>query len=139
MHWSEDYIGLAYSEMGRRRDGLDCWGLARLVYAETLDIELPSYTDALDRFERDEIAAITLDARRSPLWRGVGAIEPFDVLLFRHGRHATHVGLAIDARRMLHVEEGRAAHIARYDVSPWRSRFVGAYRHAARLDRERAA
>ena len=37
------YVGLPWREHGRDRDGVDCWGVLRLIYLERLGIELPSY------------------------------------------------------------------------------------------------
>jgi cell wall-associated NlpC family hydrolase len=40
-HWTTRYVGLPYRAGGRERDGLDCWGLIRLIYREQLGIDLP--------------------------------------------------------------------------------------------------
>ena len=59
LHWSAAYVGLPWAEKGRDRAGLDCWGLVRLVYANALLIELPSYTEAYASVaERGEIGAL---------------------------------------------------------------------------------
>lgn len=51
--WASDYIGLPFADHGRTREGADCWGLVRLVYAEVFNLALPSYastyTDAHDQ------------------------------------------------------------------------------------------
>lgn len=136
-HWSAAFIGLDWREKGRDRDGIDCWGLAALVYAEVLRIDLPSYADAYASIaERGEIAALfAADASRWP-WRKVDAPEEFDIALFRRGRLESHVGVVVATSRMLHVTEGRLSSVERYDDGRWRPRLKGFYRHAG-LDARR--
>ena len=59
MIWANAYVGLPWADLGRDRTGCDCWGLARLVYAEQLGIALPSYSDAYPcAGEQAEVAAL---------------------------------------------------------------------------------
>ena len=39
--WAADYIGLAFREHGRARNGADCWELVVLIAAEQFCIHLP--------------------------------------------------------------------------------------------------
>lgn len=135
MSWSDDYVGLPYADLGRDRSGADCYGLACIVYEERLGISLASYAGAYaSAAEQAEVAAL-LEAAESRLpWRRVGDVAPFDLLLFRRGRLRSHVGIAVDARRMLHMEERSHACIARLDEPRWSARFLGGFRHVeARL------
>jgi cell wall-associated NlpC family hydrolase len=132
MHWSAAYVGLPWREKGRDRTGLDCYGLVRLVYADELGIDLPSYAEAYAGIaERAEIAAlIAADAARWP-WVPVaqGEERAFDVAVFRRGRLEAHVGIVVGGRRMLHILEGCQACIAACDGRAWSPRHAGFYRY----------
>jgi hypothetical protein len=52
------------------------------------------------------------------------------VALFRRGALAAHVGIVIDAGRMLHIERERESCIAAYIDGPYQHRLLGVYRHA---------
>lgn len=132
MHWSADYIGLPWLARGADRDGLDCWGLCRVVYRERLGIELESYSDGyVTAFERAEIAALIAGARDRAPWREIalGQEREFDIVLFRCAGLATHVGIVTAPGQMLHVTAGRESMIERYRDGKWLPRLIGFQRH----------
>jgi len=129
--WTQ-YVGIPRLPHGRDRDGCDCWGLVRLVYASECGVALPSYAgEYVGLEERAEIARLIRDFRDAGPWRKVkGAPVPFDVLVFRVAGEGAHVGLAIDAARMLHVHRDHSK-VELHDHRPWSTRLVGAWRHEA--------
>lgn len=128
--WAGAYLGLPQADHGRSRAGVDCWGLVRLVYADELGIDLPSYTDVCpDLAERAELGALITGERDRGPWREVTDIQPFDVLLFRIGTHATHVAVAVDGRDMLHIHGRTESCVVRSGDAMWRKRLVGVYRY----------
>lgn len=129
--WSVRYLGIPQQDHGRSRAGVDCWGLVRLVYAGELGIDLPSYTDVCpDLAERAELGTLITGERDAGPWREVGEVQPFDVLLFRIGPHATHVAVAVDDRDMLHIHGHSESCIVPIRDPMWRKRLVGIYRYA---------
>ncbi len=85
--WTDSFIGLPHLDLGRDREGCDCWGLACIVYREELSISLPDYLGYATTEERGEIAALVEGATASPLWLPVsGPAVAFDIALFRRGR-----------------------------------------------------
>ncbi|SDY55577.1 C40 family peptidase [Citreimonas salinaria] len=129
--WSA-YVGLPHRDHGRDRNGVDCWGLLRLVYAEQLGIDLPSYADRYaDTAERAALDALLSDPDCRAPWAPVAAARPFDALLFRAGRYAQHVAVAVDARHMLHVHARTASVIVPVADQPWGNRLLGTFRHEA--------
>jgi cell wall-associated NlpC family hydrolase len=135
MHWSADFVGLPWQEKGRGRDGIDCWGLCTLVYAERLAIALPHYTEAyVSVQERAEIAALFDGGAAQRPWVQMppGQEREFDIALMRSGRLLAHVGIVIGGGRMLHIERKGLSQIENYLDGPWRLRLAGLYRHEAR-------
>ena len=41
--WVEPYVGVPFADLGRTREGCDCWGLVRLILAEQRGLVLPCY------------------------------------------------------------------------------------------------
>lgn len=133
MSWVSEYVGLPQRDHGRDQRGVDCWGLIRLVYRQELGIVLPSYAaDYVDPLEHAEIARIVNAAEACGPWHPVDQVRPFDLLLFRMGRYRSHIGCAVDAQRMLHVQGGDGSKLERFREGRWQHRLTGAFRHVER-------
>ena len=142
MHWSEPYIGLPWQERGLTRDGLACWGLARLVYAEVLGLAVPDYAAAVTSLaERAEIASVFAGGTTAGPWRSVpeGEAHAFDILVFRRAGLDAHVGIVTEPGRMLHITAGQDSGIVSYTDGRWAPRLSGIYRHEAMTDAMRHA
>ena len=129
-HWVTPYIGLPFKPHGRDRNGVDCWGLVRLVLAERFAVNLPSYADGYGSTEDARDIGRLIRGELNP-WRPVpsGAEQPGDVVLLRLMNQPMHVGLVVDPGWMLHIEEGIDACLERYDGARWRQRVLGLYRY----------
>lgn len=131
LDWSAAFVGMPYADLGRTRDGADCWGLVRLVYAEKLGIELPAFDGRYATTEaRGEIARLISEQAAAGDWERVeGRHRPFDLLVFRVGRYDSHVGLNVRPGLMLHMAEEDQARVDSYACERWAKRFAGAWRH----------
>ncbi|KQO99094.1 NlpC/P60 family protein [Methylobacterium sp. Leaf91] len=142
MHWSADYIGLPWQVGGLTRDGIACWGLARLVYAEQLGIAVPDYAAAVPSLEeRTEIAGVFAEATSAagpwvevaPNGLSLDVIQEFDILVFQRTGLAHHVGIAAGSGRMLHIDRDQDSCLVDYSTGKWAPRLVGVYRHKERI------
>ena len=94
--WVRDYIGIPFRYRGRHLDeGLDCWGLIRVVYRDRFGLELPSYLDRA--YNRESVGT----AKK--------AIEDGAETLFVKHSTAARVGDCV----MLHIR-GLPLHVALY-------------------------
>lgn len=124
------FVGLPYRVGGRSRDGVDCWGLIRLVFADR-GIELPVYDgDYVCKREAAAYAAQIAGADWTE-WRKVYDPEPLDMIAIRRAGYITHVGLVVRRGLMLHADEHGPSRIESYDAPLWKSRIAGFYRHAS--------
>jgi cell wall-associated NlpC family hydrolase len=129
--WSDDYLGLPWKDLGRDREGVDCYGLACLPLAELWGIALPSYAGAYtSALERAETAAL-IEGRPLNLVRPVapGEARAFDFILMRNGQIADHIGLVVRPGLMLHIQVGGESTCDEYDGPLWSRRVVGFFRH----------
>jgi len=129
--WAADYIGIRFKDLGHTRDGLDCWGLLRLVYAERMGILLPAHDgQARSCSDPDSLQAVHDAELAGDTWRPVqaDAVEVGDVALFLlAGRW--HVGVVVARNQVLHALEGTDSCIDRTDTPVWEKRARGFYRY----------
>ena len=124
--WWNDYIGLPYKTHGRTREGLDCWGLVRLVHDEVFATKLPSF---VDQYEDENHSIEEAVARNREGWQKTDDHQPGDVVLFRVMGTLSHVGIITEQGKFLHVMDGRTASIERLTSPEWEKRIEGVYRY----------
>lgn len=132
-HWSLAYLGLPWRDHGRDHDGVDCWGLVRLVYRERWGLDLDGYDGVYA--SAGEVAAIDAAIRTaavSPTWMRIDRPIEGDVALYRRGRAEAHVGLVI-GERLLHAVEPFGVRLELLATPRLACRLVGYHRHAGRL------
>lgn len=125
------FVGIPFADRGRDFDGVDCWGLVRLVYSRAFDIYLPSFADGYERADEREIVAVLIDEGRGSPWWPVEAPQTGDVAVIRRGGLPTHVGVVV-GYRLLHADRGAASSLVPLDHVRIRRRLAGYYRHEAR-------
>lgn len=130
MNFANQYVGLQFKNRGRTKEGVDCWGLVRLVYDEQFSIQLPSYED---EYESSYNVKETGDAitEHSKEWSPIekGTEREGDVIVIRLAGFPTHVGIIVEKGKMLHIIEGTDATIESYERRLWQKRIVGFFRH----------
>ncbi len=126
------YIGLPYEDKGRIREGIDCWGLVRLIYQEQLKIELPSYSENyVSSVDRQSVNKLVEEASIPWLEISKGKERQFDVLLIKHVGFSRHVGIVISPSRglMIHIVSGETSVVERYKDGTISHRIVGFFRY----------
>lgn len=130
MSWVNSYVGLPFKRDGRDRNGVDCYGLICLVYKEQLGIELNPFSGIfVDQAPKTMLEVARIMNKDRDNWNNPASIGPFDMLQLRTGKHAFHVGLAVDKRKFIHVEEGIDAVLEDLNSPLWKNRVEWIYRH----------
>ena len=125
------YLTIPIKQGGRSWEGVDCWGLAVVLYKEELGIELPS----MDHVDWNSGAKVcnAMAEESSRDWIEVERNErrKFDVVSLRIRTTPWHVGILIDDKRFIHADAnpGRGVVVERLDGMHWKSRIVGYFRH----------
>jgi cell wall-associated NlpC family hydrolase len=124
------FVGLDYVDQGRSFNGVDCYGLLRLVYIELLGIFLPSYDTKNINSEDRKATADLISGELDPWLKiEVGLEIPLDAVLVRVGRDVMHIGLVTVPGKMLHIEDGDLSKIEPYRTGKLKHRIAGFYRY----------
>jgi hypothetical protein len=105
MTWVEKYVGIPFVDGGRSREGVDCWGLVRLVYETECGILLPTYGE-ISAEDLSKVAhEVATESNHEP-WHPVTKPQLFDVAVMHRRTAPIHVGVvaALSPVRLLHVE-----------------------------------
>jgi cell wall-associated NlpC family hydrolase len=129
--WAAQYIGIPFLARGRDRNGCDCWGLARMVWAEQYGLLVPEYLGYENTNDGSEIAPYI--AAHVGEWEEIDLEKerPGDGVLMRIKNAAMHVGVVVDRGWMLHSFTGVNSCCERYGSPQWKKRVVGFYRNKA--------
>lgn len=125
--WWNDYVGIPYVEKGRDKNGLDCWGLVRLVYREQYNIDIPSFAEDYESYDEKHIQELILIGKEN--WTKVDTPEIGDAILLRINGLYMHVGVVISENQFIHVREGQDTVIERFDTGTWKHRVEGFYKY----------
>ena len=132
MSWTNRFVGIPWKDKGRDRDGVDCWGLFRLVYKEHLDIDLPSYLESyVDPKDTAELGPLITDEVAAD-WLRINVPRAGDGMLFNVKGEPAHTAVYVRDDLMLHVRRGAGSCVERYDSPIWKPRFIGYYCHPSR-------
>lgn len=128
--WCNDYISVPFEEHGRSVKGCDCWGLARLIYKEQLNIDLPALLDYKNTKDGKSISELYEIEHQEWEEIPIGQEKPFDVLVFKMLGLPTHIAVVVDKGLMIHCEKGCGTHISEYNREvQWKTRLAGVYRY----------
>lgn len=128
---TDDYIRIPFMDHGRTRDGADCWGLACIIFAEQLGIELPALTGYSDTKDRHKISDIIQSESISWGFFKAGEEKPFDIAVFRMLGMPMHVGVVVKHGLMIHCERGSGVYLTHYyKEHQWDRRLEGFFRYA---------
>ena len=126
--WQNKYIGIPFEDRGRTINGVDCWGLVRLIYKNEFNITLPSFaedysnTDETNKLE--ELISIHKEG-----WTQTTAPKSGAVVLFKLLGSESHVGVVVNERQFIHVSEGSTSVIESFDSILWKKRIIGFYEY----------
>lgn len=138
--WAEEYLGIAFEDRGLTREGLDCWGLVRLILIEQCGIVLPEYSGIGAGETLQKFRTIRQEALRAE-WTEIQPLneKQYDVVLMRgqfshegtkHSR-PIHIGCVVCPGTLVHIEMGSRVSVVNYRTHiKVRSRVVSFYRHA---------
>ncbi len=112
----EEWKGTDYRLGGMSRRGVDCSGFVHLTFRDRLGLQLPRSTDALSETGN----------RISPQELAAG-----DLVLFKTGLFARHVGIYIGGRRFIHASASEGVALSRLSDKYWGPRFWMARRVAS--------
>ena len=129
--WSNNYIGIPYKANGRDKDGLDCWGLVRLIYKEQYNTDLPSFSTEYHIDDNARIKELITQYREG--WVQKEKVQEGDLVLFRVLGEETHVGVAVSETHFIHVREGKDTAIESFSNLKWAKRVVGFFRYSEKI------
>lgn len=100
--------GVRYQLGGLSRNGIDCSGFVHIIYKAGFGINLPRTAHLQSRVGKT--------IHKNNLKTG-------DLVFFRTGNAARHVGIYLENRKFLHASTTKGVTISRLDNKYWRSRY----------------
>ncbi len=91
--WQNKYIGIPFLDKGRDTNGIDCWGLVRLVYKQEYNIDLPSFSTDYEADDSERMR--DLFAQYKEGWEQIEEPTEGCIVLFNILGVESHMGVAV--------------------------------------------
>jgi len=127
--WASDYVGIPYKFGGDKRDGADCWGLARLIHREVFQHGIPDFPH--DDADQNRLAEVVSWARPLAPVVKTDTPHPGDFVLLEIFGKPCHVGVVVGDGYMIHTLYKHDSALERYTGIRWSKRVEGYYRVCA--------
>lgn len=105
---ADRWVGVKQEWGGTTSEGVDCSGLVQHVYDSEFQLPLPRTTD-------QQVQTGTRVSR--------SALQPGDLVFFRHNRKDYHVGIYLSDGEFLHTSSNEGVTITALDRSYWKERW----------------
>ena len=125
--WSNKYINIPFIDGGRSLEGADCWGLARLIYKEEFNIELPSFSGEYDINDPKLLQEMIVQHKEG--WQQIYTPEEGCIVVFRMFGAESHIGVAISATQFVHAREKYASAVENFSSVEWKNRIAGYFKY----------
>lgn len=133
MSWTKNYMEIPFEDVGRTRQGADCYGLPRLVLIDRCNIYLPLRSDYEDVTANESLSDYVQDGINDT-WIPIpaGQEREYDFVQLRFMGLPIHLGIITDIKHhMMHTCEGQGVTVEDYRKGKWPQpgRIIGFYRH----------
>ena len=126
--WQNKYIGIPFLDKGRDTDGIDCWGLVRLVYKQEYNIDLPNFSADYEAEDAERMSDLLAQYKEG--WEKIDAPTEGCIVLFNILGIESHMGIAISTTHFLHARDRYDSAIESFESVSWRNRITGFYKYS---------
>lgn len=110
---ADPWMGTPYSLGGESKSGVDCSALVRAVYEDAFNIGLPRTTG------QQVSKGSTVDRSSTP----PSSLRPGDLIFFRTGEQAKHVGIYLENRKFVHASSSQGVTISPLKYDYWQNHY----------------
>ena len=126
--WHNKYVGIPFLDKGRDTNGIDCWGLARLVYKQEYSIDLPSFSTDYEADDTERMKDLLAQYKEG--WEKIDTPTEGCIVLFNILGVESHMGIAISSTHFLHARDRYDSAIESFDSVGWKNRITGFYKYS---------
>ena len=126
--WHNKYIGIPFLDKGRDINGIDCWGLVRLVYKQEYRIDLPNFSTNYEAEDAERMSDLLAQYKEG--WEKIDAPTEGCIVLFNILGVESHMGIAVSSTHFLHARDRRDSAIESFESVAWRNRITGFYKYS---------
>lgn len=108
-----DWQGVRYRDGGQSKKGIDCSAFVQLTYRDKFGLNLPRTTEHQARHGNQVVS---------------GGLRAGDLILFKTGFDARHIGMYLGNRSFLHVSESNGVMVSKLTNQYWENHYWQARR-----------